>query len=118
MDKGDATVGQLVQATEAAMLVWQPDGQGGYRTTAGDFTFSVHQEGSHDEAYILRISSRDRSENISTRPNTGDTGPALLDAQINDDLKLLYALANKSSSGRSAFFDGVHETLLDLLMKQ
>ncbi|MDX2936490.1 hypothetical protein [Streptomyces ipomoeae] len=118
MGKGDAIVGQLVQATEAARLVWQPQEQGGYRTTVGDFTFSVHQEGAHDEAYVLRISSEEQSENIRTRPTTGDAGPTPLDAQINDDLKLLYALAHKSSSGRSAFFDRVHGTLLDLLMKQ
>ncbi|MDX2825854.1 hypothetical protein Sipo8835_38340 [Streptomyces ipomoeae] len=117
MDKGDAIVGQLVQATEAARLVWQPHELGGYRTTAGDFTFSVQQERAHEDVYILRISSGSRSESIDTRSDTGDTGPTPLAAQVNDDLKLLYGLARKSSSGRSAFFDQAHQTLLDLLMQ-
>ncbi|MFD5656697.1 hypothetical protein [Streptomyces hirsutus] len=118
MDKGDAIVGQLAQAAESAGLDWQSHEQGGYRTVIGDFTFSIQQEDADAEAYTLRISSGSQSEDISTRQSTGNSGPALLDKQINDDLKLLYTLAQKSHGGRSTFLDRASGTLLDRLTKQ
>ncbi|UUU18890.1 hypothetical protein [Streptomyces sp. DSM 40750] len=115
-DKGDAIVGQLAQAAESAGFDWQSHEHGGYRTVIGDFIFSIRQEDA--DAYTLRISSGSQSEDISTRQSTGNSGPALLDKQINDDLKLLYTLAQKSYGGRSAFLDRASGTLLDLLKKQ
>lgn len=117
MDKGDAIAGQLVQATTGARLAWEAREEGAYRTTVGDFTFSIQEGGVFDETYtyVLRISSEEQSESIRTRTRAGETGSRHLDAQVNEELKLLYVLARESASGRPAFFDKVHGTLVDLL---
>ncbi|WP_216372965.1 hypothetical protein [Streptomyces tailanensis] len=120
MDKGDAITGQLLQATTGAKLVWEAHEEGAYRTTVGDFTFSVEEGGVFDDTYtyILRISSEEQSEIIRTRTRAGDRGSRHLDAQVNEELKLLYVLARESASGRPAFFDKVHGTLVDLLTEE
>ena len=120
VDKGDAIAGQLVQATTAARLAWEAHEEGAYRATVGDFTFTIQEGGVFDDTYtyVLRISSEEQSESIRTRTGAEETRSTHLDAQVNDELKLLYALARESASGRPAFFDKVHGALVELLAEE
>lgn len=120
VDKGDAITGQLVQATTAARLVWEAYEEGAYRATVGDFTFSIQEGGVFDDTctYVLRISNEEQSESIRTWTRAEETGSRHLGAQVNDELKLLYALAQESASGQPAFFGKVHGTLVDLLTEE